>query len=211
MSGAAPRSRLRVFRDGRFVEDAPPGGPAAPPPVPRPDSLASRVVGYGCLAVVVLPLLAVALFGGLVALVSGASAERTDTTGVVRSVGPGTDLDGVRRDHCYEVAYVAGGQDLVHRTCEVVPRASVHVPDDESRAQQDERFAAAHPVGSRVRVRHAVEPPYAGDGAIADLEVTFLHPGRTAVVVGAAVATSATAVAVLVLWAGLRPRRRRAG
>ena len=210
MSGA-PRPRLRLFRDGRFVEDEPARAAVQQAPVPAPGSLAGRVVGYGCLVVVVVPLLVVALLGGLVALVSGAATEQTGTTGMVRSVGPGTDVDGVRRDHCYEVAYVAGGRDLVHRTCEVRPRASLDVPVDESRAQQEERFAAAHPVGSRVRLRHAVEPPYAADGAIADLEVTLLHPGRTGVVVGTVVAASALAVVALVLWVVLRGRRRRAG
>ena len=210
MSGA-PRPRLRLFRDGRFLEDEPARAAVQPTPLPAPGSLAGRVVGCGCLLVVVVPLLVVALLGGLVALVSGAATEQTGTTGVVRSVGPGTDADGVRRDHCYEVAYVAGGRDLVHRTCEVTARASLDVPVDESRAQQDERFAAEHPVGSRVRLRHAVEPPYAADGALADLEVTLLHPGRTGVVVGSVVAACALAVVALVLWAVLRGRRRRAG
>lgn len=117
----------------------------------------------------------------------------------------------MRRDHCYEVGYAAGGRDLVHRTCEVLPRASVHVPVDETRAQSEQRFAAAHPVGSRVRLRHAAEPPYAAEGPVADLDVTLLHPGRTGVVAGALVAGCAVSLAVGVLWLGLRRRRPPAG
>lgn len=206
------RTRLRVFRDGRFVEDGPAGPPSTAQPLLAPDSLAARVVGYGCLAVVVVPLLLVALVGGLVAVVSGLGEERRTATGVVLSVGPGTDLDGVRRDHCYEVGYAAGGRDLVHRTCEVLPGVSVHGPVDETtRAQSEQRFAAAHPVGSRVRLRHAAEPPYAAEGPVADHDVTLLHPSRTGVVAGALVAGCAVSLAVGVLWLGLRRRRPLAG
>ncbi len=94
MTARDERPRLRVFRDGRFLEDEPAG---APEPLLPPDSL----------------------------------APRTSTTGMILSVGPGTDADGVRRDHCYEVGYTAGGRDLVHRTCEVLPRAAADLPDDD--------------------------------------------------------------------------------
>ena len=203
------RPRLRLFRDGRFLDD----GTAAAVPAPplAPDSLPSRLLGCGCLAAVVLAVLLVALVAGLFALVSGAGEERTSTTGVVRSVGPGTDDDGVRHEHCYEVAYTAGGRDLLHRTCEVTPRASVDLADDEPGPQRDARFAAAHGVGSEVRLRHAVDPPYAGSGAIADLDGTLLQPGRTASVVGWLVAGSALSFAASVLWLALRGRRRPVG
>ena len=217
MTAPDPPSRLRLFRDGRFVEDEPAGAPATPPPphatpppLLAPDSLASRVVGYGCLAVVVLPMLLVALIAGLFALAAGLDDERTSTTGVIRSIAPGTDDDGVPRDHCYEVAYTAGGRERVHRTCEVLPRAAADVPDDETRAQRDERFAATHVVGSEVRLRHAHEPPYAARGAIADTDVTLLEP-TTGAVIGVLIAGSALSVAGLALWLGLRGRRRRAG
>lgn len=207
MTAPDERPRLRVFRDGRFVEDEPAGAPA---PLLAPDSLASRVVGYGCLAVVVLPALLVALVAGLFAVVAGAGEERTSTTGVVLSSGPGTDDAGVPRPHCYEVAYTAEGRDLVHRTCEATPQTAVDLPADETRAQRDERFAATHPVGSEVRLRHAVEPPYRANGGIADTDVTLLSPGTSGVVAGVLVAASALAFAGLALWLGLRGRRRRA-
>lgn len=211
MTAPDERPRLRVFRDGRFVEDEPAGAPAEPAPLLAPDSLASRVVGYGCLAVLVLPVLVVALVASLFAVVSGLGEERTSTTGVVLSAGPGTDDAGVRRPHCYEVAYTAGGRDLVHRTCEATPQTAMDLPDEETRAQRDERFAATHAVGSEVRLRHAVEPPYDASGPIADTDVTLLSPGTSGVVVGGLVAASALSFAGLALWLGLRGRRRRSG
>lgn len=138
--------------DGQWLGSAPP----APAPDPEPPRVASAL-RTGCLLLVGVALLVPAAVLFLVSLISGAS-EPTDTaTATVTSVGPGVDELGRQRPHCYTVSYVVEAGPRTHRSCDVLidPKRLDGRFEDEQ--EQEQRFAAEHPVGSRVEVLYEVE------------------------------------------------------
>jgi hypothetical protein len=132
-------------------------------------------LGTGCLTLLALALLLPALVLGIWATISATSPATATAPAVVVAVGPGTDEQGRDRAYCYTVEYDVD-RPRTYRTCDVSaavlppPR-----PGQDSRAEtpeeEERRFAAEHPVGSRVEVLHEVDDPSQVEGGISDPEV----------------------------------------
>ena len=251
MARAGRPERLRLFRDGRFVDEqavapaplnaAHPAPPLAPPPPTAPSlrqvldllrehasengrpagapapllpagSVAGKVLGWGCLVVVLLPLLLATLFFLIVTAAFAFDEETRAATAVVTSVGPGHDAFGPR-PWCYEVRYEAADGPRTHHTCDVL-QAGISGTEGAERERAEARFAAAHPVGTVVQVLQDVDPPSYAQGAIADAEGSrLMGGGPIGAVVGAvgALVTGGLAAAVLwfAVWSAARARAAR--
>jgi hypothetical protein len=204
MARSGRPGRLRLFRDGRFLDEqaeAPAPLPASSPaPLLPAGSAAAKVLGWGCLVVVLLPpLLLATLFFLVVAAASALDEETRATSGVVTSVGPGQDDFGPR-PWCYEVRYQAADGPRIHRTCDVL-EPGISGTDGAERERAEAAFAAAHPVGTEVQVLQHVDPPSYARGAIADAEGSRLTGGGpTGTLLGAAGAIVTGGLAAAVLW-----------
>ena len=238
MARSARPGRLRLFRDGRFLDGpaeppapvpAPlPAPPLAPPPPTAPalgqvldllrehvsepglragapapllpaGSTAGNVLGWGCLVVVLLPLLLATLFFLVMTAAFALAGETRATTAVVTSVGPGQDAFGPR-PWCYEVRYQAADGPRTHRTCDVLG-SGISGTDGAERARAEARFAATHPVGTVVQVLQDVDPPSYAEGAIADADGSpMTGGGRVGALLGAAGALVTGGLSAAVLW-----------
>ena len=158
--------------DGQWVGAS---APAPPPPGPTTGDKVWARLGTGCLTLLGLALLLPALLLGVWATISATSPATATAPAVVLAVGPGTDEQGRARPYCYTVEYDVD-RPRTYRTCDV-SAASLPPPrpGEDSRAEtheeEERRFAAEHPVGSRVEVLHEVDDPGEVDGGISDPEV----------------------------------------
>lgn len=150
-----------------------------------PDAATHRawyLAGSGCAVVIglvlLIPAFALALFSLASALDEGAESAEA----VVVAVGPGKDEEGERRPYCYTVEYVVDVT-RTHRTCDTLLMPKLTSPlgsDDrtwETEQEQERRFAAEHPVGSRVKLLYEVNDPDEVRGPIS--EVGFSSSGGT--------------------------------
>ena len=200
--------------DGTWRGSPAPGAPAQAEPVERastsgtaPENAFSATgCAPGCLTGVGLLLVLPALLLALVTVSLGLGEQTTTTVGTVTAIEPGVNRFGDATPYCYTVEYSVDAQAHMHRTC-----SSVMAPDPdrpaETGADADGRFAALHPVGSRVKVRYVVDDPSRATGAVSDLDSFGFGGGpRTAAVAGAL--TLAFLVGCFLALRAARRRRR---